>query len=91
QPPAEWVAFLELLSLLRSRKRGETGGVPPASLRSDLAQWGLGMDDTGPIEIEYVGAKQVNERQGSDRRTGKIYDEYFSVRNATLTTRGPGK
>lgn len=28
---------------------------------NDLAQWGLGMDDSGPVEIEYVSAKWLPE------------------------------
>jgi predicted dehydrogenase len=28
---------------------------------NDLAQWGLGTDDTGPVEIEYVAAKWLPE------------------------------
>ncbi|MHB8901450.1 MAG: Gfo/Idh/MocA family protein [Thermoguttaceae bacterium] len=28
---------------------------------NDLAQWGLGMDDSGPVEIEYVRAKWLPE------------------------------
>jgi predicted dehydrogenase len=28
---------------------------------NDLAQWGLGMDDTGPVETEYVSAKWLPE------------------------------
>jgi predicted dehydrogenase len=28
---------------------------------NDLAQWGLGMDDSGPVEIEYIDAKWLPE------------------------------
>lgn len=28
---------------------------------NDMAQWGLGMDDSGPVEIEYISAKYLPE------------------------------